>query len=95
MPLCTVLLRFPFIEMSWKDAQDSGGRQRAMMGHFFLPEIDGPSFCGWNTIFLLKKYSKTGIFCCRSADYYNECIFCHLAVIEVNHFRIIFDNGPD
>ena len=36
MPLCTVLLRFPFIEMSWKDAQDSGGRQRAMMGHFFF-----------------------------------------------------------
>lgn len=36
MPLCTLLLRFLFIEMSWKDAQVFKSRKRGMIGHLYI-----------------------------------------------------------
>lgn len=36
MPLCTLLLRFLFIEMSWKDAQVFKSRKRGVIGHLYI-----------------------------------------------------------
>lgn len=36
MPLCTLLLRFLFIEMSWKDAQVFKSRTRGVIGHLYI-----------------------------------------------------------
>lgn len=36
MPLCTLLLRFLFIEMSWKDAQVFKSRKLGVIGHLYV-----------------------------------------------------------
>lgn len=36
MPLCTLLLRFLFIEMSWKDAQVFKSRKRGVICHLYI-----------------------------------------------------------
>lgn len=36
MPLCTLLLRFLFIEMSWKDAQVFKSHKRGVIGHLYI-----------------------------------------------------------